>query len=283
MILITGHRGFIGQHLCRGLDKRWIKWVGYDIVDGQDIRNLFQLDNFFKDHQFDKVIHLAAMVGVRSSTEFPDEYITTNIIGTQNIISCCKKYDIKKLIHFSSSSVYGNNPPHKEEDRLEPISIYAITKMAGEKLVQISGLPSATIIRPFTVYGENGRRDQVIYKWINQIKKSQPITFLGNGKTRRGYTYVNDLVSGVLVSLDNLSGGVSIYNLGGTEIKTLEDLLHIFQTVLHSFKVNYLPLPGGDVVETWANIDKAEKELGYNPQPNFCRNIESIIKKEFNL
>lgn len=279
-VLITGHRGFIGQHLTEYFDKLGINWIGYDLQEGDDIRDLYRLDQIFRENGIKQVIHLAARAGVRVSQEYYEEYITTNVLGTQNVIHCCEKNKVEHLIFFSSSSVYGSQPsPNSEMDVLKPESTYAVTKVAGELLVKNSSIKSC-IIRPFTVYGENGRKDQVIFKWINQIKRGDLVTAFGLEKeTKRGYTYVGDLIDGVVKVLDLAATGV--YNLGGSEIVTLKGLLDIFKEELGD-KVNVwnLELPAGDVSENWADISKAMADIGFKPMTDFEEKVKEIIKKE---
>lgn len=281
-ILITGHKGFIGKKLWERLLNFNYELIGYDLEDGNDIRDYFKLDKLFRENQISIVIHLAARAGVRTGQEFPDEYISTNVNGTNNLIRCAEKYNIEHFIFFSSSSVYGKKkPPNCENDKLDPQSIYAITKFTGELLIRNAKIKQKTIIRPFTVYGEDGRQDQVVYKWLNQIKASKPITFYGDGNTKRGYTYVGDLVIGI----ENLLRGndiktrkkTEIYNLGGNEVIELKKLLDVFKVYFPDIQVNKMELPNCDVEENWANISKAQKCLGFNPNTNFELKVSEII------
>lgn len=282
MILVTGHKGFIGKRLIETLMCGGAEVMGYDILDGADTRDYFKVNKVFRENNIETVIHLAARAGVRTSENFPDEYITTNMIGTNNLIKSAEEYGVKNFIFFSSSSVQGREPsPNKETDPLSPDSLYAITKAGGEMMVENSSIPSRTVIRPFTVYGEKGRKDQVIFKWINQIKKGKPISFFGDGQTKRGYTYVGDLVDGVIRVLETCSEGFNTYNLGGSEVFSLEDVLNIFKELHPSIDVDRMPLPKGDVAENWADISKAEKELGFNPDTNFKEKVKEIIINEF--
>jgi len=282
MILVTGHRGFIGSHLCQTLKEKNLDFVGYDLVEGDDIRDLEKFASVFRKNQIQQVIHLAALAGVRAGEADPDSYITTNITGTNNLLRLAKENRIKHVIFFSSSSIYGDqNPPNSEIEAYKPRSIYGFTKVAGEMLMKMSTVPS-TIVRPFTVYGENGRAEQVVYKWLAQIKRGEPISFYGDGTTKRGYTYVGDLIEGVLKILERgPKNETETYNLGGREITSLEDLLQIFQkNIPQKFAVERLPMPGVDIVQNWADISKAEKELGYNPDTNFAQKIGEIIDFE---
>ncbi len=283
MILVTGHEGFIGKRLTHELSINCLDWIGYDLEDGDDIRDYFKVNKVFRENNIDTVIHLAARAGVRTSESFPDEYITTNIIGTNNLLKSAEEYGVEKFISFSSSSVQGGSPsPNKESDPVSPDSIYAVTKATSEMLVKNSTIPERTVVRPFTVYGECGRKDQVIFKWINQIKAGRLITFFGDGETKRGYTYVGDLVKGVVKIVLNKGERkeFEIYNLGGSQIVTLKELLSIFQDVFPSLIVKKLPLPKGDVRENWADIDKAKRELGFSPDTDFKKTVTNIIISE---
>ena len=287
-ILVTGYAGFVGSYLCNLLNSKKIYYDCYDLTDGNDIRDKMKLDKTFEAGQYDMVIHLAALAGVRRSENFPEEYLSTNIIGTRNIVEMCKKYNVK-LINFSSSSVLGGNKTEEglnEQCEPNPQSIYAMTKYCAEKIVETGGIEYVTI-RPFTIYGLNGRPDMGIYKWINQINSGKDITFYGDGKTERGYTNVHDLVEAVysLTSpevWDNCKN--EIYHIGGNEVITLNELLDMFESVLVKKKkkatVAYYALPACDVVSSFADTSKAFLILGYAPEDNFEKNIKKILDKE---
>lgn len=289
-IFISGSEGFIASHLIPALCKDGHKIYGYDLLGSKrrDIKDKFDLDLFFATHSIDLVIHLAAKTGTLRSDEFPEEYINTNVIGTNNIISVCRKYGVHKLIYFSSSSVYGGSDNAlKETDLYNPLTLYGITKVAAEMLVKQSGLNYA-IIRPFTVYGESGRRDMVIYKWIDRIKKGLPIIIYGDN-TSRGYTYVGDLVNGVVslvseISYDDCFG--KIYNLGGSEIVTIERLANIMADYCKKNKINFdierHPLNNKDIRHSFADISLAKSELNFNPDPKmFSERLCLIMDSEF--
>jgi len=152
-LMISGSEGFIGKHLTEELDKKGIEWVGYDLRSGFDTRDEFQLDSVFSTNKFDAVIHLAALAGALKGNEYPHEYIKTNVSGTQNVVSACKKYGVGKLVFYSSSGVLGGTAsPERgltEKDPYGPVNLYGVTKVAGELLVKSSGL-DYVIIRPFT-------------------------------------------------------------------------------------------------------------------------------------
>src|SRR3990167_4575191 len=183
-ILVTGQKGFIGSHLTAKLDELGIVLEGNDFVVGNDIRDAVKLDAAVEKSQADIVIHLAALAGVRRGEDYPQEYFDTNVIGTNNLLRISKKFGIKKFIALSSSSVNGGNPN----------SIYGASKLAMEHLVKRFELPYKFIVRPFTVYGERGRKDQVIFKWVDQYHNGKPITFYGDGTSFRTYVYAGDLV-----------------------------------------------------------------------------------------
>jgi len=273
MILITGHLGFIGSHLAEYLKENKIEAIGYDINSFQssDIRDRFKLEKVFAENNIDCVIHLAARAGVRMGEEYPEEFLSTNVLGSKNVLDMCEKYKVNKVILFSSSSVYGYNNI--------PVSFYGMTKKMMEDLSNLYDIPSIFIVRPFTVYGENGRKDQVIFKWINQIKAGKPITFYGDGSISRWYTYVGDLINGVKLMIDSKKTGKTNVDLAGDRRIKLDYLLDIFIFVLNDIKVNKLPLPDVDDVY---NVPMGN-DIGYEPKQNFEEKVKEIIKKELNL
>jgi len=281
MILVTGSEGFIGKHLCKKLASLEIDYIGYDLVNGQDIRNKFQLAKVFETTPIETIIHLAAEPGVRIGEKYPKEFISTNILGTELLLNLAEEYNIKHVIVFSSSSIFGEQPcPQNENTPAKPTSLYGITKVATEMLCHKSKIPT-TIVRPFSVYGENGRGDQVLNIWLNQIKNNKPITFFGKGDTKRGYIYVGDLIDGVVKILnlpDEWFVPIEIYNLGGQEIVTLQRYLDIFKSVFPDLEVEYLPLPDADPYENWADIRKAKSGLGWDPKTNFEEKVREIIR-----
>lgn len=269
-ILITGDLGFVGQHMK-------IPHVGYDLLSGENILDKYQLETVFANEHIDTVIHLAALAGVHKSLLFPEDYVDTNILGTINVIEACKRHNVKHLIFFSSSSVYGNGKtPLRETDELNPISPYGITKVAGELLVKSSGVPY-TIIRPFSLYGDLGRKDQIFYKWINQIKDKGEITLFGDGTATRGFTNVYDLVEAVILAL-NKGAENQTYNIGGDEIITMNQVIAMLKSNFE-FEVKQLVENAGDIGESWADISKAKEKLGYNPKTSFFEELKEIIEQ----
>lgn len=282
-ILITGGAGFIGSQLIKKL-RSSNEVYSYDLVDGNDIRNKIRLEDAFISFRPDVVIHCAALAGVLLSEEYPEEYISTNITGTYNVTMLCKKYNAK-LIAFSSSSVLGGcrkeDEPLEEHDIYNPLSLYANTKVSGEFIV-MNNLEDYAIIRPFTVYGENGRPDMVFYKWINQIKKGEAITFYGKGDSKRGYVYLPDLVDGINEIIKRKETG--IFDFGGSEIVTLKDLLEIFKNrcrkISVKLEIDYQERKNGDVKHSFTNSLRAKELLNYNPKKRFKKVMDKILKKE---
>ena len=282
-LLVTGYAGFIGSHLTALLDKKNIKWVGYDLVDGNDIRDKCRLDKFFEENQITEVIHLAALAGVRRGEIYPEDYITTNITGTHNLVTLSEKYGVQHFVFYSSSSVYGaQKPPITESFVKKPISLYGTTKLAGERLVEASSIPQTTIVIPFTVYGENGRRDEVVYKWLEQHKNNKPITIFGNGSSMRGYVYVKDLVEAtVKIITDNFRRWErESFNLGGSEVIELKQLVKIFKSEIPLLQIEELDMPKVDVFKNYADTSKAQKKLGFEPEAKFEKTVKKIIKQE---
>ena len=261
-ILLTGGNGFIGKHI-QALFKDKYDLVVYDIEQGNDIRDRFKLDRLFQKEQFDICINLAARAGVPSGETFYEEYFSTNCIGLKILVDVCKKYNVR-LIHFSSSCAID----HK--------SIYGITKLAGEMILQNSDI-EWVIIRPFTVIGENSRKEMVIYKWKQQIEKGNPITFYGDGTTFRGYTYVKDLIDGVEKCIHNKESNSKIFNLGGNQKITLQELWDIFKEVYPDAKKDILPLPDYDVAGNMADSTEANKILGWFPKTDIRNKIKELL------
>lgn len=277
-ILVTGSQGFVGGHIFKRMLEHNL--LGYDIVDGNDIRDTLKLDRLFETQNFDAVINLAALAGVRRGEDFPSEYFSTNVIGLNNLIEVCEKYGVKKFIHFSSSSVYGEqnaNTGTKEDDEKSPKSVYGISKLAGELLLKKSSLPYI-IIRPFTIIGENGRQDMVIYKWLNQVFGKKKLSFYGNGSSFRGYTYVGDIIDAVELVLKSKVSRED-FNIGGHQKITLSELAQIFSETfkLKDSQFERVRMPKSDQQFSFANTYKARKILGWEPKTDVKQKIKEII------
>lgn len=253
-----------------------------------DIRNSDGLRRVFEEHQFDMMIHLAALAGVRPSIERPMDYQAVNIQGSMNLWELCKEFNLKKTICASSSSVYGNNEktPFSETDNVDyPISHYAATKKCGEIMGHVyHHLYEINMIhlRFFTVYGPRQRPDLAIHKFTKLIQNQQEIPFYGDGSTARDYTFIEDILDGILKSIDYLHKNPKVFeiiNLGESEVITLSEML----SELEKFNakkalIKKLPLQAGDVQKTNADIQKAKILLGYQPKINFQNGIKIFVE-----
>ena len=311
-ILITGGAGFIGSHCTRALLKRNNQVVcldnfndfynpdikrhnikefdgnmNYTCVVG-DIRDMELMDRLFDEHQFDAVIHLAAMAGVRPSIENPLLYEDVNVKGFQVLLENMRKYKVKKLLAASSSSVYGNNikVPFSETDNVDfAISPYAATKKSNEVMAhvyhQLYDL-DIILLRFFTVYGPGQRPDLAIHKFTKLIDQGKPIPFFGDGSTRRDYTFIQDIVDGVMASLDYVNEHEKCYeiiNLGEATPIDLNEMVSIIEQTLGKKAVlNQLPMQAGDVNVTFADIEKARRLLNYNPHTSFSDGIQAFVE-----
>lgn len=308
-ILITGGAGFIGSATAKKLIERGDKVVLIDnfndYYDPQlkhdriniflkayrgkftlytgDIRDVKFLEKVFKKEKFDKVIHLAAMAGVRNSLEDPALYADINVMGTVNLLELSVQYKIKNFVYASSSSVYGNNKklPFSENDNVDlPISPYAATKKADELFAHVYShvykLPT-TGLRFFTVYGPWGRPDMALYLFTENIFLGKPIKVNNHGKMSRNFTYVDDIVSGTITTLDaNLP--YAVMNIGGDKESTLiEFIQEIEKNVGKKAKMKMMPLPVGDVVATVADIKKLRK-MGWKPTTRIEKGIKNFVE-----
>ncbi|SHF05239.1 GDP-mannose 4,6-dehydratase [Chryseobacterium takakiae] len=254
----------------------------------QDIRDKEGLEKIFREHSIDMVIHLAALAGVRPSLERPLEYEEVNIRGTMNLWELCKEFKVKKVVAASSSSVYGNNEkiPFAETDNVDnPISPYAATKKCGEILGHVyHDLYKIDMIqlRFFTVYGPRQRPDLAIHKFTKLISEDQEVPFYGDGTTARDYTFIDDIIDGILKSVHYLETHSDIYeiiNLGESEVITLNEMLSaIEQTLGKSAIRKNLPMQPGDVLKTNADITKAMTLIGYKPDTNFQNGIKIFVE-----
>lgn len=305
-ILITGGAGFIGSHLTERTVKEGhavtviddfndyydpaikqsnLRSVKDDIhlVKG-DIRDAVLVERTFASGKFDQVIHLAARAGVRPSIQDPKLYFTTNIDGTFNLLDACVYHKVPRFTFASSSSIYGINKkvPFSETDPIErTISPYAATKLAGEQIcsnyAHLFGI-RCQCLRFFTVYGPRQRPDLAISKFTRNILEGRPIQQFGDGSSARDYTYIEDIIQGVCAAAQYDDSEFEIFNLGGSEVTTLSDLISIIETVTgNRAKIEYLPDQLGDVPRTYADISKAERLLGYSPQTRVTDGIEKFL------
>ncbi|MBK1894887.1 GDP-mannose 4,6-dehydratase [Chryseobacterium paridis] len=254
----------------------------------EDIRHKNKLEEIFKSHKIDMVIHLAALAGVRPSIERPLEYEEVNVRGTMNLWELCNAFNIKKFICASSSSVYGNNTkiPFAETDSVDhPISPYAATKKCGEILGHVYhhlyGIDMIQL-RFFTVYGPRQRPDLAIHKFTKLISEDKEIPYYGDGNTARDYTYIDDIVDGIMKSivyLENNSVVYEIINLGESEVICLSDMLSAIEVALgKTAQKKMLPMQPGDVEKTNADITKARTLIGYKPATDFQNGIKKFME-----
>jgi UDP-glucuronate 4-epimerase len=294
-ILVTGGAGFIGSHCAEALLNLGVEVVIFDdfndfydpavkesnlagireritLVRG-DIRDAGLVEKTFADHRFDAVIHLAARAGVRPSISDPKLYFTTNIDGTFNLLDACRHHGVNRFIFASSSSVYGINEkvPFSENDRIErTISPYAATKIAGEQIcsnyAHLFGIHCACL-RFFTVYGPRQRPDLAIAKFTRAIRDGNPIDRYGDGSTARDYTYIEDIVQGILAAAAYTEeSSFEIFNLGGSATTTLAELIQLIEDAVgKKAQIRQLPDQPGDVPKTYADIEKAHRLLDYQP------------------
>ena len=303
--LVTGGAGFIGSHLVDRL-----------LADGWDVTTVDNFDPFYPaarkraniashlEHErfslvdvdirdgdalerrlgtFDVVVHLAAKAGVRPSIDDPLSYQSVNVTGTQNILELCRRRGITQFVFASSSSVYGvnENVPWREEDHvLLPISPYASTKISGELLGHVySHLFGIRFLalRFFTVYGPRQRPDMAIHKFSRLMLRGERLPFFGDGSTRRDYTFVDDIVDGIVAAMGYTASSYEVINLGNDRTVGLLELVRALEEVLDtSATLHRLPEQPGDVPQTWASIGKARRLLGYAPRTKLRDGLDAF-------
>jgi len=305
--LVTGAAGFIGSHLCERLISQGWDVIGLDNFDpfyskqikqgniaglvssGKfeleegDIRDAKCVERTLNSGDIDIIVHLAAKAGVRPSIEDPLGYQDVNINGTMVMLASAVGSGVKKFIFASSSSVYGNNEkvPFSETDNVDfPISPYAATKKAGELLCHTySHLYDIdmTCLRFFTVYGPRQRPDLAIHKFARLIEAGKPIPVFGDGSMRRDFTYIDDIIDGVVAAMDSCSG-YEIYNLGESRPVRLDELIIAIEKALGKKAIiNRLPEQPGDVKQTYADVTKAQKRLGYSPKTEITAGLANFV------
>ena len=308
--LVTGGAGFIGSTLCEKLIKEQNKVIIIDnfcdfynpelkhkniekiknsikLYEG-DIRDRKILKQIFEENNIDIVVHLAAMAGVRSSIENPILYQEVNCTGTQNLLEEMRLHNIANLVMSSSSSVYGNckQVPFREDMVVDyAISPYAATKKANEVMTHVyHSLYNINVImlRFFTVYGPKQRPDLAINKFTRLMLEGKEIPIYGDGTTARDYTYIDDIVDGIISSCDYVDLNTDVYeiiNLGNSSPVSLKDMVDTISKVLVvKPKLKYMPMQPGDVNITYADISKAKNLLGYEPKIEFEEGIRRFIK-----
>tara|TARA_B110000444_G_C18758879_1_gene556539 strand:+ start:97 stop:1122 length:1026 start_codon:yes stop_codon:yes gene_type:complete len=325
-ILVTGSSGFIGSAVCLKLIDSGEKVIGVDnhndYYDPQlkenrlnrhinhknylhyriDIEDSKKLNRIFVDHEIDYVIHLAAQAGVRYSLENPKKYINTNILGFLNILEECKKNHIKHLIYASSSSIYGLNqkiPFSPKHNTAHPISIYAATKKSNELMAHtyshLFNLPT-TGLRFFTVYGPWDRPDMALQLFANLIAKGQPIKLYNNGKHKRDFTYIDDIVQIISKIIykpamknrkwdplapdpSSSSAPYKIYNVGNNKMEKLEKYISLLEKEMGIKAIKeMLPMQPGDVENTFADVDDLIKDFNYLPKTSIEEGISNFVE-----
>ena len=324
-ILVTGAAGFIGFHTSVKLLERGDTVIGLDnfndyydvklkesraaVLDGYDTFNMVRLDlqdrdgmeALFAKGSFDKVVHLAAQAGVRYSIENPNSYIESNIVGTQHILEGCRHHKVEHLVYASSSSVYGANTTmpfsiHQNVDH--PLSLYGATKKANELMAHtysnLYALPT-TGLRFFTVYGPYGRPDMALFMFTRNIIEGKPIDVFNYGNHRRDFTYIDDIVEGVVRTMDHTataneqwdpadpdpgtsSAPYRLYNIGNQQPVELMRYIEVIEDCLgRKAEKNLLPLQDGDVPDTYADAEDLRIDVGYKPDTTIEVGIRNFI------
>ncbi len=325
-VLVTGSSGFIGSALSEKLLIRGNYVIGIDnhnnyydpkIKDARlerlkkfpnyehskiDIDNQKSLDQIFEKNKIQKVVNLAAQAGVRYSMENPLAYIKSNIVGFAHILENCRKYQVEHLVYASTSSVYGANTkmPFSEHDSTNhPLSVYAASKKSNELMAHsysyLYQLPT-TGLRFFTVYGPWGRPDMALFKFTKNILEEKTIDVFNNGEHTRDFTYVDDIVEGIIKTLDNppkknpdwnsnkpdpanSKAPWCIYNIGNNSPIKLMDYIEALEKNLgKKAKINFLPLQPGDVPDTFANVDNLIKKFNYKPSTPILTGVSKFVE-----
>ena len=312
-VLLTGGAGFIGSHVADRLVARGDEVVIVDSFDPfydpaikrrniasalgsgkvklveSDICALSEIDEATREVKLDAIVHLAARAGVRPSLERPLDYVRTNIEGTQSVLELARRRGIRPFVLGSSSSVYGDSTPvpfREDASADTPISLYAATKRAAELIchahAHLHGA-SITCLRLFTVYGPRQRPDLAIHKFARLMLRNEEVPIYGDGTTERDYTYVDDIVSGIERALDwcviAKPGTFEVLNLGESETTSLARLIELIAAELRvSPRLNRLPPQPGDVQRTFADVTRARKIIGYDPQTSMEKGIRNFVE-----
>ena len=310
-ILVTGVAGFIGFHLAKKLLQSGKRVYGIDnLNDYYDVElkqarlaQLLPYQNFtfeyldisdraptadlFRDGDFEVVVHLAAQAGVRYSLDNPHAYVDSNLVGFTNILEGCRHSKIQHLIFASSSSVYGKNTkvPFAVEDRVDtPVSLYAATKKANELMAHayshLYQIPT-TGLRFFTVYGPWGRPDMAYYKFVKAIAEDRPIDVYNYGKMMRDFTYVDDVVEGMIELIPHRAKSrppYQIYNLGNNNPVELQEFIATIEQLMgKSAQKNFLPMQPGDVLSTYADVEGLTADIGFKPTTSIALGLANFI------
>ena len=321
-VLVTGGAGFIGFHLTLALLDRDDEVVGVDNLNDYydpqlkqlrldeigkhkkvsnfefiraDISDRSLMERLFSDHSFDVVVNLAAQAGVRYSLENPHAYVDSNLVGFVNILEGCRHSKVKHLVYASSSSVYGMNmkQPFSTDDCVDhPVSLYAATKKSNELMAHtyshLFKIPT-TGLRFFTVYGPYGRPDMAYYKFTKAIFSGAPIDVYNNGEMKRDFTYIDDIIEGVVRVIEKIprsrssqfssaKAPYSLYNIGNNNPVTLGSFIEVIERACGRNAVkNFLPRQPGDVPSTYANIDELIRDIDFQPATSITTGIEIFV------
>ncbi|MCW8914674.1 MAG: NAD-dependent epimerase [Magnetovibrio sp.] len=323
-VLITGSAGFIGNRVSQRLLERGDKVIGIDnlspyydvelkksrlaqVKDHEnyteacfDMADREKMVAIFEEHRPDRVINLAAQAGVRHSLIAPHDYVDTNLVGFVNILEGCRQTHVEHLVFASSSSVYGTNEdmPFSVADKVDhPISLYAASKRSNELMAHtyshLFGFPS-TGLRFFTVYGPWGRPDMALFLFTKAILAGEPIDVFNQGNMRRSFTYIDDIVEGVIRVLDNPPTAIAnakdelpsnsktapfrVYNIGSDEAVSLMRYIEVLEENLGiEAKKNMLPMQPGDVAATWADVDDLKSAVGYCPSTTVEEGVKNFV------
>ena len=304
--LVTGAAGFIGARTSELLIKAGHHVVGIDnLNDAYDprvkeyrLRKLQTMPEFkfhkldisnksvidpFRGEKFAGLINLAARAGVRTSVKDPWLYVESNMVGTLNMLEICRQTGTKKFIVASTSSIYGEDPPYPTPESAsssEPLQPYAASKKGAEAMAHayhhLYGI-DVTVLRFFTVYGPAGRPDLSIFRFVKWISEGQPVRVNGDGEQSRGFTYIDDIVRGIIAALKPLD--YEVINLGGHEVITINNLIRLIEEVVgRKAIVDYGPADPADMRSNWADVTKAGELLGWEPQFNMRMGIEKLVE-----
>src|SRR5512143_2889056 len=304
--LVTGAAGFIGSRTAELLTRDGHTVVGIDnLNDAYDVRmkqhrlaELQKLPRFdfrkldisleadvsqLVDEHFDAVINLAARAGVRASVEQPRLFYETNLMGTLNLLELCRKSGVPKFILASTSSIYGANPPYPTPETAsssEPLQPYAASKKGAEALAHayhhLHGI-DMTVLRSFTVYGPAGRPDLALFRFTQWISEGKPVRVNGDGEQSRGFTYIDDIVRGIIAALRPL--GFEIINLGGHEVITINNLIRLIEEAVgKKAEIRHGPPNLADMRSNWADVSKAGELLGWKPQVDLREGVRRLVE-----
>lgn len=311
-VLVTGAAGFIGHalsmrllddgHEVTGLDNlndyydpslKRARLARLDQHDAfafheTDLADAGALEEAFRSANAGVVVHLAAQAGVRYSLVNPGAYVQSNLVGFANVLECVRRHEPAHLVYASSSSIYGASrriPFALDDPADEPVSLYAATKRSNELMAHsyshLFGIPM-TGLRFFTVYGPWGRPDMAYFDFTRRILAGEPVRLYGNGEPKRDFTYIDDIVDGVVAALRHVPGGDGVphqrYNLGHDQPVRVRDFLSVLERLLgRRADIEDQPLPKGDVPVTWADIDTTRRDLGYDPRTGLEEGLERFV------